>query len=305
MSDLVNKICYMVNEEKFPGVENLTTRNVYRSLGDSESRERIGIGFMDKSGIESDNIDHRFPYYVIVYVLQGKGTYIDRHRQHYPLYPGCFFQRIPDELHSNLIEPRSCWKECFIDLGREIFTAYRTMRIIRDDFRVGFMPSILLLAERLWELQQRLRAADEYELQRLLPEVLAMVTETHQQQWHNDRTAMRRMLELACCRLGQDLGQRFDLAEFCRRQGWGYESFRKKFKEEMGISPGQYRIRRRLDVACEMLNQQDLSIGEIAFRLGYRSQYEFSSQFKEYTGIPPLRFRIGGGKAISPSQHQC
>ncbi|MDD3119071.1 MAG: hypothetical protein PHQ27_07830, partial [Victivallales bacterium] len=125
----------MVSKEKFPGLDHLDPGVVYRSLGDSDSRERIGIGFMDKPGVERDNIDLRFPYYVMVFVLRGRGCYIDRNGHGHPLYPGCFFQRIPEETHSNLIEPQSGWQECFIDIGRELFAAYRTMRIIRDDFR--------------------------------------------------------------------------------------------------------------------------------------------------------------------------
>ncbi len=296
MSNLVNKICFLVIMDKFPGIDNITTDNVYRSLGDSVSRERIGVGFMNKGGVERDNIDHRFPFYVIVYVLHGQGTFIDSHGQHFPLAAGSFFQRIPGELHSNLIDPQSGWKECFVEIGRELFAAYQAMRIIRLDFRVGIMPQESTFVERLWNLHRQMKFADEYELPRLIPEILSIITETHQQQWHNAHNSLRRMIESACGYLSRDLDRRLDLEDFCQRQGWGYETFRKKFKEQMGISPGQYRIRRRIDAACEMLNNRNLHISDIAFRLGYKSQYEFSSQFKEYTGLPPMQFRTGGGK---------
>ncbi len=274
---------------EFPGIENLSTLNVYRSIGDSESRERIGFGFMDKSGVATDNINYRFPFYVIVYVLHGNGTYVDMHGQSHPLRPGNFFQRIPGERHSNLIDPHSGWKECFIEIGAKLFNAYRSMRIIRDDFRVGYIDPDPAFIERLWNLQQRLKTADEYMLPRLLPELLLVITEIHQKQFMGHEH--RQIVDLACDHLSRDLERRIDLVGFCKRQGLGYESFRKKFKEQMGISPGQYRIRRRVDAACEMLNNHNLSIGEIAFRLGYKSQYEFSSQFKAYTGLPPRHFR--------------
>ncbi|MDD3119522.1 MAG: AraC family transcriptional regulator, partial [Victivallales bacterium] len=130
------------------------------------------------------------------------------------------------------------------------------------------------------------------------------LTEVHRQQRHSDGNSFDRVLGTACERLGQHLDRRFDLAEFCRRQGWGYESFRKKFKAELGISPGQYRIRRRIDAAGEMLNRHDLSIREIAFRLGYRSPYEFSSQFKDCTGLSPLQFRNGGHRAAPAAERE-
>ena len=83
----------------------------------------------------------------------------------------------------------------------------------------------------------------------------------------------------------------FPAAPRRRRNGCGYENFRKRFKAELGISPHRYRIRRRLDAACALLIRPELSIGEIAERLGYASQYEFSAQFKRYMGCPPSGYR--------------
>ena len=49
--------------------------------------------------------------------------------------------------------------------------------------------------------------------------------------------------------------------------------------------------RELIAAACALLIRPELSIGEIAERLGYASQYEFSAQFKRYMGCPPSGYR--------------
>ena len=89
-----------------------------------------------------------------------------------------------------------------------------------------------------------------------------------------------------------NLQSRIDLKELCRENGWGYEKFRKIFKQSTGVSPAQYRLRRRLDQAKTLLlSDRDMPLSEIAIRLGYTNVYEFSAQFKKSTGQPPGKFR--------------
>jgi AraC-like DNA-binding protein len=64
--------------------------------------------------------------------------------------------------------------------------------------------------------------------------------------------------------------------------GIGYESFRKKFRQEMNISPKQYIMRLKFKKAAEMI-LNDYSIKETAFELGYSEIPAFSRQFKKIT----------------------
>lgn len=66
----------------------------------------------------------------------------------------------------------------------------------------------------------------------------------------------------------------------------------KIFKEETGESPINYLIKIRLEKAKEILtNEENLSIKEVAGRVGYEDVYHFSKLFKKYYGIAPLYYR--------------
>ena len=91
--------------------------------------------------------------------------------------------------------------------------------------------------------------------------------------------------------LNENLEHRIKLPDVARRVGMSYSAFRKQFVEHVGTSPGDYRIRRRIERAMEILTTEDLLIKEVAARLGYPDEYAFSAQFKKMTGSAPKAFR--------------
>lgn len=63
------------------------------------------------------------------------------------------------------------------------------------------------------------------------------------------------------------------------------------FKQETGMSPIQYLIRYRLEVAKKYLSTTDMSIAEISELVGYKSDTYFQNMFKKMTGFPPGKYR--------------
>ncbi|ANE45523.1 hypothetical protein SY83_03445 [Paenibacillus swuensis] len=64
-----------------------------------------------------------------------------------------------------------------------------------------------------------------------------------------------------------------------------------RFKEETGISPIQYLIRYRMDVAKQYLTHTDYRMDRIADLVGYQSDTYFQSAFKKWTGFTPGEYR--------------
>ncbi len=72
------------------------------------------------------------------------------------------------------------------------------------------------------------------------------------------------------------------------------------FQAQMHTTPIQYRNLLRIERAREMLNDWELSIGEIAANLGFENLYYFSRLFHHFTGVSPTQYRQTLSNEIPP-----
>jgi AraC-like DNA-binding protein len=67
--------------------------------------------------------------------------------------------------------------------------------------------------------------------------------------------------------------------------------FKKRFKVETGVPPGDYILRRKIEQAVLLLKESDKSITDIAFDLGFSSSQYFATVFKRYQSFSPSTHR--------------
>ena len=65
----------------------------------------------------------------------------------------------------------------------------------------------------------------------------------------------------------------------------------KQFKQAYGITPYNYYMELKMECAKKLLRQTNLSIGQIAEKLGYKSDRYFSARFRRITGMTAGQFR--------------
>jgi len=63
------------------------------------------------------------------------------------------------------------------------------------------------------------------------------------------------------------------------------------FKERLNISPQAYLTHFRMNKACLLLKEKDLSITEVALLSGYKDPVVFQKAFKNALGISPSKYR--------------
>jgi AraC family transcriptional regulator len=101
-----------------------------------------------------------------------------------------------------------------------------------------------------------------------------------------------RRLRLVLEYIEDTLGQPIKLRELATLAGISARHFERAFSQSTGSSPHAYVMERRLHLARDLLiNQLELSIEQIAFRLGFSSSSHFSSAFRRRTGFTPTDFR--------------
>ncbi len=100
-----------------------------------------------------------------------------------------------------------------------------------------------------------------------------------------------RKIEQACRHLARHYRETVDMNQLAKELGLSYSRFRHLFKEQTGSAPHQYQLEIRLNLARYWLIDSDLSVSQVAERLGFSTVQYFSCLFKKAVGCPPGAYR--------------
>lgn len=81
------------------------------------------------------------------------------------------------------------------------------------------------------------------------------------------------------------------LADYARRSGLSVSRFSDTFRKHCGVSPMTYLTELRIQRACELLDNTDLQVNEIADRLGFSDALYFSRIFRKHAGMTASAYR--------------
>jgi AraC family transcriptional regulator len=96
----------------------------------------------------------------------------------------------------------------------------------------------------------------------------------------------RRAMEMIAANLGGVLVE--ELAQEC---GLTRAHFARAFSRSVGIAPHRWLIKRRIEVAKEMLRDDRLSLKDVALESGFCDQSHFTQQFTGIVGVSPGAWR--------------
>lgn len=267
------------------------TDTVYRTLGGDALRGVVTAGFMLK-GLDGRYYDeHRARHYSGLFILRGEGVYVDRAGREYPLRPGAFAQRFPDVPHVTFETTRGAWAEGFVGFGAGL--AAELIRIgCLDPRRPVLYPGLdLIVVHEIEKIVVDLKTVQERELFDVLSRMLRIVSDVYALDARRaPGEQYREIVGKACRELAEDFEGRIALDVLARKYHMSYERFRKVFRDFVGVPPGEYRIRRRIDRARALIGRKTMTVAEVAEALGYPDAFTFSRQFRRFVGIPPSRY---------------
>lgn len=267
----------------------------YRHFDSDYRSDIFGCGFLNKRSASCTEADLVFGHYAAVLVLDGHGVHVDENGIRTEVSAGCLIQRIPGKVQSLLIDPDGRWLEFFICISRDLHAALVRMKLCDDRQNVlhpGVGPALL---DGCLRLQGLMHECDPTDALKLVPDALKLLLQwfdAHREHFSGDGERM--LMRQACALLADRNGTERSIRETADALGIGYESFRKRFRATMGLSPGSYAIRVRMDRAKLMLTEPGREIKEIALLLGFPDVSSFSRQFRKMVGVPPGAYRKSG-----------
>lgn len=90
----------------------------------------------------------------------------------------------------------------------------------------------------------------------------------------------------------QENYSKLKISDVARNIGINRSYLTKIFKTKMGISPQEYLMQCRLNIACKLLLETDAQIQAIARHVGYDNLLTFSKIFKGKFGVSPKHYRM-------------
>lgn len=91
--------------------------------------------------------------------------------------------------------------------------------------------------------------------------------------------------------LDQHFAQSISLTSLSKKACISQRQLLALFKQQLGVTPRQYLLDKRMSHARQLLEQSNLPIQMIAEQSGYQSLSAFSSRFTQYFGQSPKHFR--------------
>ncbi|MGH8336884.1 MAG: AraC family transcriptional regulator [Gammaproteobacteria bacterium] len=243
-------------------------------------------------GFEHCNPDYfvsrtRFPYTSIEYVVSGRGTAVMGHRRH-ELSSGMIFAYGPHTAHEIRTAPNDVLVKYFISIkGTEVVERLRRCKIAPGEARLltphteiaGAFENLLREGQRSGPHRSGLCAA-------LLGFLLLKIEDTASLASHPNERAREAFLRCKAF-IDAETENLRTLGEISRAVGAEASSVCRWFRRYEGVSPYQYLLRRRMNLAAERLVEHGGLVKETASRLGFADPFHFSHQFKAIHGVPP------------------
>jgi AraC-like DNA-binding protein len=109
-----------------------------------------------------------------------------------------------------------------------------------------------------------------------------------------------RKIEASIAYMLRHLDTPLQVATLAARANVSPSHFFALFKRRVGCAPIDYFIRLRMQHACRLLDETEMSVKEVAATLGYDDQFYFSRLFKAVNNVSPSRYRLSRSNDREP-----
>lgn len=99
------------------------------------------------------------------------------------------------------------------------------------------------------------------------------------------------IIKKAVSYINDNITEKITLEELVDLTKWNSSHFIKVFTQHLGVTPYQFILQRKIERAKTLLEETDMSSGDIAFQLGFGGYSNFFTAFKKHAGMTPDEYR--------------
>jgi AraC-like DNA-binding protein len=258
--------------------------------------------------------DHHFNFsrgrilqaYQIVFISEGRGrAELGRERREQEIRGGMVFMLFPNVWHRYAPDPMTGWTEHWIECKGSAFDMAQGSGLIDINRPIFRNPNVEAIASTFAEIHDLARQdvlGHQPVLSMLGLKLLALLTAPNEA--GSDGSA--RLVDAARMLLMERCAENQPMEAVAEELNVSYSYLRRSFRAATGSSMKEFQLSVRIQRAKDMLDNSDLSVKEIAGKLGFSSAFHFSNQFRKIAGCPPSDWRARptrwNGEALSRSE---
>ncbi|MBE36606.1 MAG: hypothetical protein CMI16_13795 [Opitutaceae bacterium] len=261
-------------------------------ISTAEGELQLAGALSDVQGLDPNSM-RVLGSYSFVYMVKGKGYYADAHGVRQNLRDGDLMVIFPELAHAYGPRLSQKWDQIYCVFSGPQFDFLRERGLLDPLHPVWHLEPVDYWRRRFEEVIGSEDWHTEVGAKRVMGRFLHLIYDMSAADAEGSaRFARERWLEES----QRILANRGDHGwpspeEVAREVGLNYDNFRKQFSLKLGVSPGQFQKRKKIDRACAAIYQGSHGFKELADELAFCDVFHFSKTFKQVMDMSPSSFR--------------
>lgn len=244
-------------------------------------------------GKRSDKLDHQFGpdvrnHFLITFVKEGQATLTNKGRQ-YRIQPNHLLVMFPGKAIHYEADKGKLWSIKWIGVGGKLVYHYMAMLGITEEYplyEVAHHEELESVLDEIYGLSTNISIGDKIECMALVQKFFAVL--------YKDSfvpSTQNRYIRDALKYIVSSYEKSITVDDMAAAVNLNRNYFTKLFRDELGVPPALWLSELRFRRACYMLENSNMSVGDVAAAVGIPDQLYFSRFFKKKSGITPSAYR--------------
>lgn len=163
------------------------------------------------------------------------------------------------------------------------------------NLKVSQKNDIIVLLNRILEEKSSDQLGSDLLNYLMLMELFVLISRALKAEWENSiknkSPKIKELMQSAIQFVQNNYEREISITDIARYVFLSPSYFTRAFKEETGFSPMQYLLNIRIKRSCELLEETDLKVADIAHCVGFSNQQRFNDIFKKQMKMTPMQYR--------------
>ena len=227
------------------------------------------------------------PEYQIIYVTEGEGIFSVPGKI-LDVVPGSMLLILPGVKHYYYPKKETGWQEYWVGFKGSYFNKLAKQGFLSEEqlfFNIGHYDYFTSIFKRIFDEVKSQKPLYQMKACSAVLTIISEMLSRSRRQGQPDY--YQQIVEKAKYLMEKNIDGDINIPSIAAQIGISTSRLNEVFKQFSSMTPYQHYIQLKIHKAEEILSEENISVKEAAWRMGFDDQYYFSRLFKQKTGIAP------------------